>query len=1435
MTDSLKNLRTQLEREQAKSQALYQLSRGLNRAEDEVALLDVLGQPAIQAEADMAILFYIDLADDDQPEWLETVAGWYRDQSFAPAISLGKRLYLPDYEMAQLWLTSPCEPLLITDIQTDQRADDVTRQFFIDQQIRAMAIIPLTNAGRWVGVLTFGWLVVHPFSQLEVELYQALIGLAAPAVETRRLIDNLEQTITLRTAELTKANEQLHHSKTLLVEFLHQITEQPTDQFETTQDIIQQQQLVSLIRQAKREWETTIDAMSDWVSLIDLDGRILRTNRASETFMKRPLKTVLGQSCDDFMTKFGQSSALHPLATMCQTQQRESIDLYLPTAGQWVMITVEPVYDDTGQCISAVHIVRDITPRKQAEAELETYQQQLERLVQERTAKLEMTNERLKQEIEERQHVEEAYQVLVENSLQGLAILQEGRIVFINHRFLEIIGHSEAELYAMSIQEINAMTVHPDDQAMLLQRYRDRQAGKTQSPRYECRILRPDGTIRWLEHFATTINYRGQPAVQSTVVDITDRKEVEIALQESEAKYRTLFETINEGIIASGPAGTIITVNPATVRMFGYDRPEEMIGLPAAQLYAEVENRDCTLKQLKGQSYTHNIERWMRRKDGTPFYIRSNGVLQQDEAGNIIGATAFFVDITEQKQAQEKLQYQANLLENVSEAIFSTDSEHRILSWNKAAERIYGWTAEEVMGQYIEDVLQTDYPNRSLAELHNQLLTTGFLKSEVIQYRRNGQPIWINGSVSLLTDESGEVTGAVAVNQDITERKEMELALRQAHVDLERRVTERTAELAMANQTLQLKINALKEAESLLRYQANLLNQVSEAIISTDENFHIISWNRAAEKIYGWSAAEALYQSVAKLTQLQAATAQSEAMRHQFMADGFWEGEYQQRHKDGRLLDIHSSTSMITDEAGNFSGAVAVNRDITLYKQAEKSLQESELKYRSLIENMSEGVVLNELIYDADGQVVDWVIREVNPAYETLMDLPRQMVIDQPASMVYDSHVVSMYLEALTSVATTGKPLTLEVYSPWTASYFLASIFSVGPGQVAVAFTDITNRKANEERLNYQAKLLENVSDAIISTDTEFKIVSWNQAAEKIYGWTAAEAIGQSTRDILDSVEAPYKNEAIMRQFFEQGYLESEVNQWRKDGTPVFIRSVVTMLRDEAGRFSGVVGVNRDITAYKEAERENADLLERLVYKREQLRALAAQVAETQEVERKRLARELHDQVGQNLTALSFNLDFIRRQLTSTSNEPLILYLDDSLDLVKQTTKTIRHVMADLRPPVLDDYGLAAALEWYSHQLSNRVDFTIIVDNEPFDPRLSPVIENALFRITQEALTNVAKHARASRVQVTVSETNRIVRLEIADDGCGFDVSHKLSLSESLDIRCRFSGGEHSWGLITMSERAEAIGGHCMVESIPGQGSRVIVEVPLADNVGLFR
>jgi signal transduction histidine kinase len=223
---------------------------------------------------------------------------------------------------------------------------------------------------------------------------------------------------------------------------------------------------------------------------------------------------------------------------------------------------------------------------------------------------------------------------------------------------------------------------------------------------------------------------------------------------------------------------------------------------------------------------------------------------------------------------------------------------------------------------------------------------------------------------------------------------------------------------------------------------------------------------------------------------------------------------------------------------------------------------------------------------------------------------------------------------------------------------------------------------------------------------------------------------------------------------------------------------------------------------------ENAALRERLVAQQDQLRALAGGILRAREEEARRIARELHDEAGQLLAALHITIDDLAEQVPA--HDTSFRRLREALDRVEAQ---LRRLARELRPTILDDLGLAPALEWLGQGLAERRDVTVTIDAP--EGRLAPEIETALYRIVQEALTNAVRHAQPRRIAVEVREEGPRIRAVVRDDGQGFDVVAALARR-----------GERGLGLIGIRERAAALGGTVDIRSTPGQGTELCVVIP---------
>ena len=338
--------------------------------------------------------------------------------------------------------------------------------------------------------------------------------------------------------------------------------------------------------------------------------------------------------------------------------------------------------------------------------------------------------------------------------------------------------------------------------------------------------------------------------------------------------------------------------------------------------------------------------------------------------------------------------------------------------------------------------------------------------------------------------------------------------------------------------------------------------------------------------------------------------------------------------------------------------------------------------------------------------------------------------------------------------------------------------------------------------------LYQNAPCGYHSADGAGVIVRINDTELAWLGYARDEVVG---RLAVASLVAPHQRKALMRAskaLRERGSVHDlEIELRRKDGSvfPVLLSAVAVTDRD--GRFVQSRATVFDITRRRRAEDEARRYAERL-------KAMSRRAVEVQEAERRRLARELHDRVGQTLTALNINLNIVKGRAATVSDPVLAARLDDSLDLVEATFEKIRDVMAELRPAVLDDYGLAAALRWYAEQWGRRTGIAVaVVGNDP-QPRLAAALEETLFRCAQEALTNVARHARARRVVIALESSARGFSTSVTDDGVGFETSAPADVAHG-------SG----FGLMFMRERVESAGGQLWIESAAGRGTRIAVEI----------
>jgi PAS domain S-box-containing protein len=374
------------------------------------------------------------------------------------------------------------------------------------------------------------------------------------------------------------------------------------------------------------------------------------------------------------------------------------------------------------------------------------------------------------------------------------------------------------------------------------------------------------------------------------------------------------------------------------------------------------------------------------------------------------------------------------------------------------------------------------------------------------------------------------------------------------------------------------------------------------------------------------------------------------------------------------------------------------------------------------------------------------------------------------------------------------------------------------------------------------AAIVDSSFDAIVSKTLDGVITFWNHSAEQLFGYTAAEAVGQYIFLIIPSDRRAEEEEVLARLRRGERIEHFETIRQTKDGRRIPVSLTVSPIMDSSGRIIGASKVARDISERilaQEALRRAHDELDERVRERtaellqanESLRAevaererierqrmrLLARLAVAEESERRRLARDLHDQLGQQLTALRLTLEMLKAQ--SVGHAELRVQVETLQELARQLDQDVAFRVWELRPTALEDEGLDSALTNYVRNWAKHfgIHFQLHTGSETGD-RLPSLIETTLYRLAQEALNNVAKHARASHVDILLERHADDWSLIIEDNGVGFDPS-----SPELEHR--------GFGIVGMRERAALVGAQLQIESAPGQGTTVILRMPAGARV----
>ncbi len=656
-------------------------------------------------------------------------------------------------------------------------------------------------------------------------------------------------------------------------------------------------------------------------------------------------------------------------------------------------------------------------------------------------------------------------------------------------------------------------------------------------------------TKYFLNRMEGTIENGMLKRVWGTQQDITEQRLAE----ETNKYFGSIIEIVSDIIISQDKDLNIVSWNKAAENVYGYSA-KEMIGRKINEVlhfeFQEISRpRFFELLHEKGE---WDGEAYVVNRFGRQLTILTTITTVRNDKGDKTGYVSVSKDVTEKRKLDEQLKFQAGIYNNISDAINSSDMEFKITSWNKGAEEIYGLTSPEVLGKRVIDLVKISYHKTTRDEVIKTIFDKGVWKGEASFVRKSDQTKrTILSSITLQHDENGKPIGIVAVNKDITDRK---------------------------------------KTEDQLRQQAAILSNVSDLIMTTDFNYNILSWNKKAEEVAGYSSEETIGKNLNNILRPDYGRSSPEQSAAELNEKGFWQGEISFFNKKGVKKHALHTASFLLDETGQRLAIIITGKDITERKKAEEQLEQSELFYRTLFANSLDGVLLT----DEKGAIVF-----ASPSITPILGYSAGEVLGKStfdyAHPEDRTLALSAFMDELTDDAKHKfiSVRLLKKSGEWMWCIIRGHNLTQNPyvkGMV-VYFYDDTMRKEtesalikSEQRFRDQATVLNNVTDVIVTTDMKRVVTSWNKVIEKLTGISEKEAIGKPFRDIMPTNYSPYTNEQVAEIVFKEGIWRGEISFTGRNNEKVYLLHTISILYNYEGQLIGLLGVGKDITERKKAE-----------------------------------------------------------------------------------------------------------------------------------------------------------------------------------------------------------------------------------------------------------
>jgi PAS domain S-box-containing protein len=857
----------------------------------------------------------------------------------------------------------------------------------------------------------------------------------------------------------------------------------------------------------------------------------------------------------------------------------------------------------------------------------------------------------------------------------------------------------------------------------------------------------------------------------SNWVDITERKKMLEELRESELFSHSLLANAPNSIIVANPDSSIKYVNPAFEELTGYSKAE-IVGHKFPYPWWTDITVEKYSRQRAGTRLTR-AETLCRKKDGTLCWVLIN-IKSIEEGGKTKYRLGNWIDISKRKKMEEELvlasRYTRSLIEASLDPLVTISSDGKITDVNKATEEVTGIPRDMLIGSDFCDYFTDPLAAR---QGYERVFSEGLVKDYPLEVRhKSGRITDVLYNASLYNDDAGHVQGIFAAARDISGVKQLEQMLRQ-----ERDQAKKLLEIAPF---IVLALNRDGEIMLVNAKGGEILGYRAEEIVGNKWIDSFIPEKRRPEvrdifnKLTSGIVVPMEYNENVVLNSL---------------------GEE-------RLIAWHNT--VIRDEKARIIGTLSTGEDITDRKRAEEALRKSEEKYRRLYESMRDGFARTDMkgfIIDSNKAFKDLVgyseaelqsLRyfDLTPPKWRAMEakIVEEEILPRGYSGVYekeyrrkDGTIVPVELRTNLVKDADGKPLEM-----WAV------------------VRDITNRKAIEADLRdseerYRA-FFENSIDAILITSPDGVVHFANAAACRILGGSEQE-LRLASIDRVVNMSAPGYKKAL-EELSASGRFRGELNIKKVDGT-VFPGEISVATFHDGNRNIKASVIIRDISDRRKAEAA-------LKRSQDQLRKFSVHLQELLESEKKHLAAEIHDELGQMLTSIKIELSWLAKRIPPDL-EPLSQKAQSMMELINETDKLVKRISSNLRPPILDDLGLNEALRWLCSQFQERTKikcFLKVLENDIYNKRQ----DIDLFRIVQEALTNVARHSEATTVRITMQNEGDNLVITIRDNGKGISKSQIES--------------DKSYGIMGMRERARMLGGELTIKDNNSKGTVVRLVVP---------